>query len=212
MLEGLLPLFPLEVVLLPQTPLPLHIFEERYKEMIAECLEARQEFGVVLVRGNGVLRTGCSASIEEVLRRQEDGEMDILTMGRRRFELRSVDAARSFLQGDVEFFDDDDFRPVEPACAEAALAAFQELKELAQSDLPKPPADHPRLSFQLAQVTPDLEFRQELLQMRSEADRMERLAGHLAHLAVRQKARNAMREVSRSNGRAKHLPPPAGAQ
>ena len=91
--QNLLPLFPLELVLLPEEPLPLHIFEDRYKTMIAKCLEAKgsgrgqQEFGVVLLKEHEVSRVGCTAQIVNVKHRYEDGRMDIVTVGKRRFEI-----------------------------------------------------------------------------------------------------------------------------
>src|SRR5580704_619265 len=106
MQPGLLPLFPLQVVLLPGSELPLHIFEDRYKEMIGEVIRARQEFGVVLASEKGIANTGCTATIDKVLRHYEDGRMDIVTRGRRRFEIVQLNDERHFLRGEVEFFDD----------------------------------------------------------------------------------------------------------
>src|SRR5882672_10252089 len=97
------PLFPLDLVLLPDTPLPLHIFEPRYKEMVGECLRAREPFGVIRAAGNGIVRVGCTAEIVDVLRAYPDGRMDILTMGRRRFAVTDVDSERDFLRGDIEY-------------------------------------------------------------------------------------------------------------
>ena len=107
MQQGLLPLFPLPLVLLPRTPLALHIFEDRYKEMIGEAIRDRTEFGVVLARDREVLNTGCTAVVDRVLQTYDDGRMDILAGGRRRFEIVSLDQERAFLRGDVEFFDDE---------------------------------------------------------------------------------------------------------
>src|ERR1700740_1133249 len=86
MQQGLLPLFPLQVVLLPGAELPLHIFEDRYKEMIGEVIRDRLEFGVVLASEKGIVNTGCSATVDKVLRQYPDGRMDILSRGRRRVE------------------------------------------------------------------------------------------------------------------------------
>lgn len=204
--DGLLPLFPLEVVLFPQTPLPLHIFEDRYKELIGECLARESEFGVVLVRGNGVARIGCSAAVVEVLGRHEDGKLDILTIGERRFHLNSIHSRRSFLEGGVEFFDDADFRATPPHVARAAAASYAEFLQLIGSTEEAPELHHPRLSFQLAQIATDLDFRQTLLEMRSEAERMELVAEHLALLVRRRQVADAMRKVVHSNGHGKHLP------
>jgi Lon protease-like protein len=82
MRRELLPLFPLAVVLLPRNTLPLHIFEERYKEMIGLVIETGEEFGVVLAAKEGIARVGCTASIEQVLQRYPDGRLDIITLGR----------------------------------------------------------------------------------------------------------------------------------
>ena len=99
-----LPLFPLQVVLLPEAELPLHIFEDRYKEMIAEVLRDKIEFGVVLASDKGIVNTGCTAVIERVLREYPDGRLDILTVGRRRFEIERINDERAFLRGEVELF------------------------------------------------------------------------------------------------------------
>ena len=104
----LLPLFPLELVLLPHVNLPLHIFEERYKEMIGDCLKNQWEFGILAVQGESVKPIGCTASITEVLQRFPDGRMNILTRGRRRFEVSDLNEDRSYLRGKPRFFDDDE--------------------------------------------------------------------------------------------------------
>jgi Lon protease-like protein len=180
--EVLLPLFPLEVVLLPEEPLPLHIFEERYKEMIGQCLEAKavgdghDEFGVVLARGQEIRAIGCSARIVNLTRKYKDGRLDILTVGRRRFEILLTDEAKSYLSGTVEFFDDDG--PDTPSDAEAghAIDKFREvMRRLRKSTempihLPKP---YRYLSYRLAASLPlDLEFKQQLLTLRNETKRL----------------------------------------
>jgi len=91
----LLPLFPLDLVLLPHTNLPLHIFEPRYKEMIHDCLQNHWEFGILAVQGQSVNNIGCTASISDVLNTFPDGRMNILIQGRRRFEIRSLEQQKS---------------------------------------------------------------------------------------------------------------------
>ena len=98
-----MPLFPLQVVLLPGAELPLHIFEDRYKEMIGEVLRDQIEFGVVLANEKGIVNTGCTATVERCCASIPDGRMDILTRGRRRFEIVRLNDERSFLRGAVEF-------------------------------------------------------------------------------------------------------------
>src|SRR5579872_7511647 len=126
MQEGLLPLFPLQVVLLPGAELPLHIFEDRYKEMIGEVLRERQEFGVVLANEKGIVNTGCSATVDKVLREYPDGRMDILTRGRRRFEIVRLDDERAFLRGGVEFFDDDESAAPHPDLQQRAISGYNQ--------------------------------------------------------------------------------------
>jgi Lon protease-like protein len=107
MQETLLPLFPLEVVLLPANILPLHIFEDRYKEMIGEAIQNKTEFGIVQAGEKGILNLGCTASILEVSTQYPDGRLDIVCQGRRRFEILYLDEEKSYLRGSVSFFDDD---------------------------------------------------------------------------------------------------------
>ena len=99
-------LFPLNVVLFPGELLPLHIFEPRYRRMVRECLDAKAHFGMLLALPNGVAHVGCSAEILEVTKRYDDGRMDILAQGKRRFEIQSLNEDKSFLQGEVTFFDE----------------------------------------------------------------------------------------------------------
>ena len=178
----LLPLFPLEVVLLPEEPLPLHIFEERYKTMIGECLQAKdagvgqQEFGVVLVKGQAVSAVGCTARIVNLTHRYEDGRMDILTVGKRRFELLLTNEEWPYLRGAVVYFDDEGSDVAPDEVAELAIQRFREaVRGLRQSaDMPVHLTRPYRyLSFRIAASLPlDLNFKQQLLTLRSEAERL----------------------------------------
>src|ERR687884_1196287 len=100
------PLFPLGIVLLPQELVPLHIFEERYKLMIGDCLENDTEFGIVWLSDDGLRDIGCTASVSQVLKELEDGRMNILVAGGRPFRLlRRIDDL-PYPAGDVEMLDD----------------------------------------------------------------------------------------------------------
>src|SRR5918997_5227503 len=81
------PLFPLGIVLLPHEVVPLHIFEERYKLMIGECLDADGEFGIVWLADDGLREVGCTARVTQVLDRFDDGRLNILVAGVSRFRL-----------------------------------------------------------------------------------------------------------------------------
>lgn len=196
MAEILLPLFPLEVVLLPEEPLPLHIFEERYKQMIGECLKAKsagssaQEFGVVLAKDQEMQTVGCSARIVNLTRKHQDGSMDILTVGKRRFEILVTDEERPYMRGEVEFFDDDggadtaDERQAQNAI-DLFRNAMQRLRKSAEMPihLTKP---YRHLSFRIAAPLPlDLEFKQGLLSIRNEAERLHQVRRALEQLITR---------------------------
>jgi Lon protease-like protein len=194
MQPGLLPLFPLQVVLLPGAELPLHIFEDRYKEMIAEVIQDRQEFGVILANEKGIVNTGCTALIDKVLREYPDGRLDILARGRRRFEIMRLNDDRSFLRGSVEFFDDEEESPVAPETRQRAIDGYREVSKDAL-DL-----DGPQLSFRLAAPVVDLGFRQSILTSRSEADRIRQLADFFPVHNLRQKRIQHVKEVAPRNG------------
>ena len=201
MQEGLLPLFPLQVVLLPGAQLPLHIFEDRYKEMIGEAIRDRQEFGVILAHENGIVDTGCTATIDRVLREYPDGRLDILTRGRRRFEVLLLNDERSFLRGSVEFFDDEKTDPAAPELLDNVIARFNELQSLSSSGpLDSDGARDPQLSFRLAQEVSDLGFRQTLLATRSEAERMRHIADFLPGYLQRRRQIQHTKDVAGRNG------------
>ena len=206
MQDSLLPLFPLQMVLLPRTPLPLHIFEDRYKEMFAEVIRTKSEFGVVQAGEKGIVNTGCSATVEKVLTEYPDGRMDVLALGRRRFEIMRLNDERAFLRGAVQFFDDDDADPAEREMQIRALEGFTELQALGGHVFGEPKLGDPHLSFQLAQLVEDLNFKQLLLATRSEAERIRQLAGFLPEYALRQKHVSHMREVGPRNGHSKLKP------
>lgn len=206
--DWLLPLFPLRVVLFPRTNLALHIFEERYKQMIAECLQNRWEFGVVLVQDRSLAEAGCTAFISEVVRKYPDGRMDILVRGQRRFELLLLDQEMPYLRGEPQFFDDEAGAvPSGDARRSQALDLYKEaLEQLPSEDRaatePPPELEDPQLSYQIiARLPAELSFKQALLQLRSEDERITQVISHLQkmvrHLAVVVQAR----ERAGSNGR-----------
>jgi Lon protease-like protein len=201
MQEVLLPLFPLQVVLFPGADLPLHIFEDRYKEMIGEAVRGRLEFGVVLAGDQGLVNTGCTATVERVLKQYPDGRMDILTLGRRRFEILLLNNERTFLRGSVEFFDDEKTDPASPEIHKLALDGYNQMQALTSDPpLPAGEAGDVRLSFRLAQPIPDLGLRQLLLSTRSEAERMRQLAEFFPDYLLRQRRVQHVKNVAPRNG------------
>jgi Lon protease-like protein len=175
----LLPLFPLDLVLLPGVPLPLHVFEPRYKEMIAECLDEKKPFGVVRASAEGVAEIGCTAEILEVTKRYDDGRLDILTRGVERFEVLQVHDERSFLQAEFTVIEDEPGQP-SSQLVEEAVRLHAEIVKLAgaETDGPEESAEH--LSFLLAGSLPlDLDFKQKLLTTLSEPKRLQAVISYL---------------------------------
>jgi len=197
----LLPLFPLRVVVFPRTPLPLHIFEQRYKEMIGDALRSGSEFGIVLAKEDGIVNAGCTVTVEKVLKTYADGRMDIMTRGIRRFEILGLNEDKSYLRGEVEFFDDDEPGPASQDLQHKALAQYRGLLETGEwrsgSD---PVLNDPQLSFQLAQALDDLDFQSILLRNRSEAERLKQLTDYLARQVPKLKEASRMRKLAPLNG------------
>src|SRR5258707_2678034 len=94
-LPSLIPLFPLDIVLFPGAPLPLHIFEPRYKEMIGECIAQDRPFGMVRAKESALSAIGCSASIVTIIKKYDDGRLDIAAEGEQRFQIRTLNQERS---------------------------------------------------------------------------------------------------------------------
>ena len=172
-MSSLLPLFPLDLVLLPGTPLPLHIFEPRYQEMISECLERSQHFGVVRGKNQDLAEIGCTAEILTVTKKYPDGRMDIVTEGRARFEVIQLNQERSFLQAEVLYLQDDPEVASQEEMAQA-MKLHGEIMALAGAAPEKSEEiDQGLLSFHLAGSLPlDLDFKQTLLGLKSEAERL----------------------------------------
>jgi Lon protease-like protein len=169
----LLPLFPLDLVLLPGVPLPLHIFEPRYKEMIKECLDEKRQFGIVRAKDEAFVNTGCTAEIINVLKSYPDGRMNILVEGQKRFEVLQLNQERSFLQAEV-FYLEDESDPAASEEVEKALQLHGEIMQLAGARPDEPEkADVSQLAYRLAGSLPfDPDFQQALLELNSEAKRI----------------------------------------
>ena len=197
---SLLPIFPLDLVLFPGAPLPLHIFEPRYKEMINECLKEKRAFGMVRARENAVAEVGCTAVVVKVTKTYDDGRLEIEAEGKQRFSILQLNHERSFLQAEVAFFDDEEQLQAAKPEQDSATALHQELMEvLGQgSELERNPAP---LSFRLAQELPvDLDFKQALLEMKSEPERIETLIEYYKATIPKVKTTLKARERASGNG------------
>jgi Lon protease-like protein len=198
--SGLIPLFPLHVVVFPRTRVPLHIFEDRYKEMVGNAIRDHTEFGIVSAQENGVVNAGCAVLVEKVLQIYPDGRMDVVVRGSRRFEIAALNEEKDFLQAEVDFFDDDDFAAVPAELRDQALSQYRALEHHHSAERIEPDLDDPQVSFQLAQGLPDLDFLNDLLRQRSESGRLKQLNQYLAEYLPRQRAIEHVRELAPTNG------------
>jgi Lon protease-like protein len=194
------PLFPLGLVLIPHELVPLHIFEERYKLMIGECIEEEREFGIVWLSDDGLKEIGCSARISKVLERFEDGRMNVLVEGSAPFRLLRRIEDLPYPAGDVELLEDGD-TAVDPDAAEAARRRYADLVAEVTDERPEP-GDLAKLDAYGMAATLDvaLEAKQMLLELRSERGRLEQLEGLFAEALARIRHAERAAERARGNG------------
>ncbi len=202
-----LPLFPLSLVLLPGEPVPLHIFEPRYKDMVRVCLDEDRPFGIVHATATGVAEVGCTARIRRVVQRYDDGRLDIVVVGEERFRVVDVCRDHAYLCAETEPVDDAD-PSVSQAARERVIARHMKLLEYAGE--PVQPglydADVP-VSFVVGRRAGlELDGRQRLLDLRSEAERLAFLADHLGEMLRRVRRARDVQERARGDGHAG--PPP----
>ena len=196
------PLFPLGLVLLPGEVVPLHIFEERYKEMIGRCLDDGSEFGIVWMSDDGLKEVGCSARITQLLEQMDDGRMNILVEGDTPFRLlRRVDDL-PYPAGDVELLDEEEDEEPAGAAGDSAREGYAELVERVTDSRP---TDRDLLQLDAygmaATIDFDLESKQALLELRSEEGRLERLSELFATTMERLDHAERAAERARGNGK-----------
>ncbi len=202
--ETALGLFPLSIVLLPGEVAPLHIFEERYKRLIGERLDGG-EFGVVLADDEGVRECGCAARVAQLIERLDDGRLNILVEGVRRFrlvELREPDDPESdYLRGVVAFYEDEDAEAAEVLQA-GVLDVFRRMLVLMNVESPKPPEGEGPLSFRIASAVDfGAPLKQELLESLSEDQRLATLLTVMEGLLPQLELRKQREEAIRGNGK-----------
>jgi Lon protease-like protein len=193
------PLFPLGLVLIPRELVPLHIFEERYKLMIGECIDAGREFGIVWLSDDGLKDVGCSARVDRVLERFDDGRLNVLVEGTTPFRLlRRIDEL-PYPAGDIQPLADD---PEDPEDAKAIAAARERYADLvAEVTDERPDADALALLDaygMAATLDVGLEAKQSLLELRTERARLEQLDTLFGEALGR--IRHAERAAERAQG------------
>jgi Lon protease-like protein len=193
-----IPLFPLDLVLFPGVPLPLHIFEQRYREMIAECIASNALFGVVRAQREGLAVVGCSAQVVRVLHSYPDGRNDILTQGIDRFEIEQLDDSRSFLQAEVDLLPDTGAAADRSAREECVALHFETMRLLGTAEPGVSLSlDEPLAYLLAASIPADLNFQQALLAMRSDRERTETLSSY--YRAILPKLRSGAKASERAS-------------
>jgi len=204
--ETVIPLFPLGLVLLPRMPLPLHIFEERYKLMIGECIDSNTAFGLVFFNGSDIQTIGCTASIVKVLKRYSDGRLDILTHGQDRFVIKDMYDRKPYLEGRVTFFDDEPDEDTD-ACQKLArsgmalLKQFTTIAEMQDGYSFSETPDSRSVSFVIAGCEGfSKEEKQRFLEMTSTYKRLNKCVAALEKIIERTKITSEIRKIIGGNG------------
>ena len=195
------PLFPLPLVALPGEEIALHIFEERYRTMIGECLELEHVFGIVWLADDELKPVGCACAVDRVLERMDDGRFNIVARATRPFVLLERDDALAYPAGAVEFILDEDELP-DSSAAEAASDAYAALVQAATDEEPDPQALSALSAYDMAATVEfGLEAKQRLLELRSENARLRLLARLLRAALRRLDFVDRARARARSNGK-----------
>jgi Lon protease-like protein len=210
-LEATIPLFPLGLVLMPQMPLPLHIFEERYKLMIGECLTEDREFGIVYLNATDIQSVGCTARILKVIRRYDDGRLDILSRGQRRFLIKEIYENKAYLEARVTYFDDErqaDISDCQDLAAKgkALLRQFTSILELQEGYDFTAEMDIKSLSFLIAGCEGFSHAeKQRFLEMTSTSERLKKSVDSLENIIERMKITAEIHKIIGGNGSKKGL-------
>jgi ATP-dependent Lon protease len=197
-----IPLFPLNVVLLPGAELPLHIFEPRYRQMVKSCIKQKSEFGMLLSLPKGFVRVGCTAEILDIVGTYGDGRMDILAVGRAPFRVLELFSEDSLAEGRVDYLEDRE-APCNPRLQRELVELYEACHTLIYDDYPKnlEGAAPEELSYLVAGTLPlDLLWKQQILELRSEPDRQERLVAYLREWAPHLQKKEALRQRAGGNG------------
>jgi Lon protease-like protein len=194
------PLFPLGIVLLPGEVVPLHIFEERYKLMIGECLDGDTEFGIVWLADDGLREVGCTARVTQVLDRFDDGRMNILVTGGQPFGLmRRIDSL-PYPAGDIELIEAEESE----VAGELVTEARERYADLVERVTDERPDSGTLAELDAFGMAATIEFepkaKQELLESRSEADRLRKVAELFRKTVKRLDESERSAEIAKTNG------------
>ncbi len=198
-------IFPLRLVLFPESAYPLHIFEERYKSLINRCIKERSHFGINFMSNDGMKEVGCTATITDLMRQYPDGRMDIIVAGVRRYKLESFsDGADKYYIGQVKYFDDED-RKIDASLLNKCIELYNRIADLIKTiQIDKIIPDEITTqypSFYLAQKSGlTIEQRQLLLESLSENVRLRILYEHYKRLFPSIKTMDDIQKIIKNDG------------
>jgi Lon protease-like protein len=199
-------LFPLNIVVFPESSVPLHIFEPRYKELVNTALDGHKDFGINLVDSARLYQTGCTVEVSEISRRYPDGRLDVIVTGKQRYTLRSLrEGEELYYVGIVDYFGDDEDEPVDTSLRAECITLYNELIEIvypgAADEYVLDVVSTVVASFVIAQKAGlDILRKQELLEIRSENRRLEILQDYMERLLPDLREKRRLQDVIMSDG------------
>ncbi len=199
-------LFPLNVVVFPESSVPLHIFEPRYKQLVALAIDEEKDFGINLVDSSRLFQTGCTVEVSEVSRRYDDGRLDVVVTGKQRFTLRSLrEGEELYYVGIVEYFMDESDEVIDTQLRQMCIKQYNEIIELvypgAAEEYVLDISYTGTASFFIAQKAGlDVLRKQELLEIRSENQRLEKLTDFMERLLPELRDKRRIQDVIMSDG------------
>jgi Lon protease-like protein len=198
-------LFPLNLVLVPGEQAPLHIFEPRYRELIGECLDFGNDFGLLLEDDEGMREVGTRCKVIEVIDRFPDGRLNVVVEATERFQLLEVTDGRTYRTAEVETLPDESDTPLEDE-VEEVLAAYARVVAAAEAELDDLDLDADSVAYQIAaRIDFGTEVKQGLLELRSERERVIKLAPMLNQAAEAVEREREIRTRAGGNGRVEPL-------
>ncbi len=198
-------LFPLNLVLVPGEQAPLHVFEPRYRELISECLDFGNDFGLLLEDDEGMREVGTRCKVVEVIDRFPDGRLNVVVEATERFQLLEVTDGRTFSTAEIETLPDESDTPLEDE-VEEVLAAYARVVAAAEAELDDLDLDADSVAYQIAaRIDFGTEVKQGLLELRSERERVIKLAPMLNQAAEAVEREREIRTRAAGNGRVEPL-------
>ena len=204
-----LPLFPLGIVIYPDEPVPLHIFEPRYRDMVKRCLAEDRPFGIVYATEEEIAEVGCTARVRRILNKYDDGRLDIVASGEERFRIVEVFRDQPYLTADVATFGiDDTTEDVDTNSRERVITLHIKLLEMAGEEMRTSVYENAQsVSLVVARNAGlEMEQKQELLEMTTEDERVAYLIEHFKNLFARVEQAQEMNRLAQGDGHSTGFP------